>query len=80
MTSVEHSFTNSYPYLGKEKITIANGDQLLISEVGTITLSSVSGQSITFLNVYFVPKLSTNLLSVGLLIDDGYIIHFSSSG
>ena len=80
MTSVEHSFTDSHPYLGKEKITTANGDQLLISGVGTITLSSVSGQTITLPNVYFVPKLSANLLSVGQLIDDGYLVHFSSSG
>ena len=43
MTFVEHSFTDSHPYLGQEKITTANGDQLLISGVGTITLSSVSG-------------------------------------
>ena len=76
MTSVEHSFTDSHPYLGKEKITTANGDQLLISSVGTITLSSVFGQSITLSNVYFVPKLSANLLSVGQLIDDGYIVYF----
>ena len=65
MTSVEHSFTDSHSYLGKEKITTANGDQLLISGAGAITLSSVSGQSITLPNVYFVSKLSANLLSVG---------------
>ena len=80
MTSVEHSFTDSHSYLGKKKITTANGDQLLISGVGTITLSGVFGQSITLPNVYFVPKLSANLLSVGQLIDDGYLVHFSSSG
>ena len=80
MTSVEHSFLDSHPYLGKEKITTANGDQLLISGVGTITLSSVTGQSITLSNVYFVPKLSANLLSVGQLIDEGYLVNFSSSG
>ena len=43
MTSVECSFTASHPYLGKDKITTANGDQLIISGIGTITLSSVSG-------------------------------------
>ena len=79
MTFVEHNFTDSHPYLGKEEITTANGDQLLISGVGTIILSSVSGQSITLPHVYFVPKLSTNLLSVGQLIDDGYLVHFSFS-
>ena len=80
MTSIEHSFTDSHAYLGKEKITTDNGDQLLISGVGTITLSSVSGQFIILPNVYFVPKLSANLLSVGQLIDNGYLVHFSSSG
>ena len=80
MTSVECSFTASHPYLGKDKITTANGDQLIISGIGTITLSSVSGQSLPLSNVYFVPKLSANLLSVGQLIDDGYHINFSSTG
>ena len=80
MTSVESSFTASHPYLGKEKITTANGDQLINSEIYTITLSGVSGQSLLLPNVYFVPKLSANLLSVGQLIDDGYHIIFSSTG
>ena len=35
MTFVEHSFTNSQPYLGKENITTAAGDQLLIYGVGS---------------------------------------------
>ena len=65
MTSVESIFTASHPYLGKEKITTANGDQLLISGIGTITLSGVSGQSLHLPNVYFIPKFSVNLLSVG---------------
>jgi hypothetical protein len=38
MKSVKGSFTDSHPYLGKEKITTANGDRLLISGVHTITL------------------------------------------
>ena len=80
MTSVECNFIASHPYLGKDKITTANGDQLIISGIGTITLSSVSGQSLPLSNVYFVPKLSANLLSVGQLIDDGYHINFSSTG
>ena len=80
MKSIEHSFTDSHPYLGKEKITTANGNQSLISRVGTIDLSNASGQSIILPNVYFVPKLSANLLFVGQLIDDGYSVNFSSSG
>jgi len=51
MTSVEHSFTESHPYLGKETITTANGDQLLIYGVGSITSSSVFGPPITLPNV-----------------------------
>lgn len=42
--------------------------------------SSVFGQPIILPNVYFVPKLSANLLSVRQLIDDGYSVNFSSSG
>ena len=79
MTSVEYSFTNSHPYLGKEKIITANRDQLLISRVGIIALSNAFGQSIIIPNVYFVPKLSANLLSVWQLIDDRYSVNFSSS-
>eukprot|EP00268_Persea_americana_P066589 TRINITY_DN9083_c0_g1_i6.p1 TRINITY_DN9083_c0_g1~~TRINITY_DN9083_c0_g1_i6.p1 ORF type:complete len:246 (-),score=11.42 TRINITY_DN9083_c0_g1_i6:87-767(-) len=80
MTSVESSFTDSHPYLRKDKITTANGDQLIILGVGTITLFNVSGQFVILPNVYFISKLSINLLYVGQLIDDGYHINFSSTG
>ena len=38
--------------------------------MGTLTLS----------DVYFVPNLATNLISIGQLVDCGYLAHFSPSG
>lgn len=65
MTSVEHHLSNSKPYTGNEQIVVANGHNLPISGIGSVTLSTPQNKPLELTNVYFVPNLSTNLLSVG---------------
>lgn len=70
MTAVEHSLSKTIPYTEHEKILAANGQQLSISGIGSITLPSPQNSPLTLSNVYFV----------GQLVDNGYSIHFTSSG
>ena len=60
MTSVVQNLHNHKPYHGHDSITTANGDQLPISGMGTITIGTL-----TLPNVYFVPNLAANLISIG---------------
>lgn len=80
MTSVEQHFNETKPYTGTEQIIVANGNTLSISGIGSVDLRTPQNQSLTLSNVYFVPTLSANLLSVGQLVDSGYSIYFTSSG
>ena len=67
MTSVEANLSASYPYTGAEEIMVANGQNLSISGIGSINIATPRHQHLTLSNVYFVPNLSANLLSVGRL-------------
>lgn len=51
-----------------------------ISGIGSVDLRTPQNQSLSLSNVYFVPTLSANLLSVGQLVDSAYSIYFTSSG
>lgn len=79
-TSVEHNLENPQPYAGNETITTANGHQLSISGIGFLDLPITSQGSLTLSNVYFAPHLSANLISVGQLVECGYLVNFSPSG
>ena len=50
-------------------IHIANGSTMLVRSIGTVSTSKLS-----ISNVFHVPKLSYNLLSVGQLAELGYRI------
>lgn len=78
MTSVENGFFT--PYNEKDRITAANGQHLSITGIGTIVLHTPQNQYLTLSNLFFVPKLSENLISVGQLVDNGYSVIFSPSG
>ena len=56
-------------------IHTADGATMDISHIGTISQSHLTAS-----NVYLVPKLSLNLLSIGQLVEMGLIIIFSSNG
>ena len=75
MTSVVQNLDNLKPYHGHDSITTANGNQLPISGMGTITIGTL-----TLPNVYFVPNLAANLISICQLVESGYLIKFSPFG
>ncbi|KAF5472111.1 hypothetical protein F2P56_008851 [Juglans regia] len=59
-------------YGGMQTIQIADGSTLPITAVGTLGSS--------FRNVFVSPGLSTNLISVGQLVDNNCDVHFSRGG
>ena len=59
-------------YTGNQLIQIANGSTLPITDVGSLGIS--------FNNVLVSPKLSSNLIYVGQLVDDNCEIHFDRNG
>ena len=75
MTSVEQHQHKCKLYDGHDSITTMNGYQLPISGTGTISIGTL-----TLPDVYFVPNLAVNLISIGQLIDCGYLVNFSPSG
>lgn len=59
------------------KVSVANGDELLTAGQGNVTISLKDCKR-TITNVYYVPKLSHNLLSVSELTRKGYNVTFDS--
>ena len=72
MTNNVLSLSNVRNYDGKLKINTADGNSLPISVVGDLSSSLT--------DVFVSPDLSTNLLSVGQLVDNNCNINFSHSG
>lgn len=65
-------------YTGNNKIVTANGDKLNIVAVHDIHLSTTIPLKLS--NVFMVPNLTANLISVGQLIEEGYKLTFSIDG
>eukprot|EP00268_Persea_americana_P019315 TRINITY_DN19897_c0_g1_i5.p1 TRINITY_DN19897_c0_g1~~TRINITY_DN19897_c0_g1_i5.p1 ORF type:complete len:123 (-),score=16.45 TRINITY_DN19897_c0_g1_i5:103-471(-) len=80
MTSGEQSLQGTHPYVRNDTITTANGHQSSISGIGSLEFSPSSDKSLVLNNVYFVPHLSVTLMSVGQLVDNGYLVNFSPIG
>lgn len=76
MTLIENELHDLTHYDGKERITTANGQHLSIADVGSVDLKTPQNQSLPLASVYFVPKLSANLISIGQLVNHGYSIFF----
>ena len=72
MTNTIIPLSNLRNYDGKLKINTVDGSSLPISVVGDLSSSLT--------NVFVSPNLSTNLISVGQLVDTNYNVHFSRSG
>ena len=72
MTGSSDFLQNLRPYTGCQNIQIANGSNLPITAIGDI------GHS--FRHVFVAPKLSTNLISVGQLVENHCDVHFSRGG
>ena len=71
--SIKH-LAHTKKYDGNLEIQTANGDRLPIAAVGNVP------NSLPLSEVYFSPKLATNLLSIGQLVENKCTILFSSSG
>lgn len=76
MTAVAQSLTNTKSHVRNEHIMAANGHHLPISGIGSLDFSTPQEHSLKLSNVYFVPNLSANLISVGQLADSGYLVQF----
>nr|KYP60095.1 Retrovirus-related Pol polyprotein from transposon TNT 1-94 [Cajanus cajan] len=72
MTGSPKHLHNVHSYNGTEKIQIADGNTLSIAAVGDINSF--------FRNVLVSPGLSSNLISVGQLVDTNCDVHFSRAG
>lgn len=59
------------------RVSVANGDELLTAGQGNVNISLKDCKR-TITNVYFVPKLSHNLLSVSELTRKGYSVTFDN--
>ncbi|CAL8136785.1 unnamed protein product [Prunus armeniaca] len=73
MTPNVHRLQAFAPYSSKDKITIGNGEGLQIDHIGYPTLSNLPG-TLHLKQVYHVPQLATNLLSVYQLCKDNNCI------
>ncbi|KAF5471246.1 hypothetical protein F2P56_011695 [Juglans regia] len=69
MTNTPTALCHVRPYAGQSAIQTANGNSLPIAAVGDA--------SSTFTNVFLAPQLSTNLISVGQLVDNNCAVYFS---
>ena len=72
MTNIVVPLSNIRNYDGNLKINIVDGSSLPINVVGDLSSSLT--------NVFVSPNLSTNLISVGQLVDNNCNVHFSRSG
>ena len=72
MTNIVISLSNVRNYDGNLKINTIDGSALLINVVGDI--------SSFLIDVFVSPDLSTNLISVGQLVDNNCNVNFSRSG
>lgn len=60
-----------------QSIKLGDGKSLQVSGIGSIALYSNSGRTCTLTNVKFVHDLAHNLLSVGQLMNSGYMVEFA---
>jgi len=75
MCGQSHSFQSITPYTGTDKISTADGTNLSIAGIGDVSLKDN-----TLSEVMFVPKLASNLISVGQLVENNCHVHFTPHG
>ena len=74
MTSSPTHLSNMASYTGHLQIQTADGGHVPITAIGDIP------GPLSLKNVYLCPNLTSNLLSVGQLVEENYNISFSPSG
>ena len=73
MTSDEKLFRNLDKSI-KSRVRIGNGEHLAIDGRGTVGIKSCVG--IKLVSDEYVPEIGQNLLSVGQLVEKGFMIEF----
>ncbi|CAL8169438.1 unnamed protein product [Prunus armeniaca] len=71
MTPHISNLMTATPYSSENKVTVGSGEGLVISNIGTSMLTNLPG-SLHLINVFHVPHLATNLLSVYQLCRDNH--------
>lgn len=74
MTSVEQNLNDTYPYTRHEQIIAANGQHLSIARIGSLDIPTSTLIHLFHFLILFCP-LSTNLISVGQLVDQQIQVH-----
>ncbi|XP_048131650.1 uncharacterized protein LOC125314188 [Rhodamnia argentea] len=59
----------------KGKVSFGDNSQILVEGKGTILIHLKNGTRRFITNVYYVPKMSSNILSLGQLLEKGYSVH-----
>ena len=72
MTNNPTALCHVRPYTSQSSIQTANGSSLPIAAIGDA--------SSKFTDVFLAPQLSTNLISVGQLVDNNCAVNFSGNG
>nr|CAN63642.1 hypothetical protein VITISV_038695 [Vitis vinifera] len=72
MTNNPTALCHVRPYAGQSSIQTANGSSLPIATIGDA--------SSKFIDVFLAPQISTNLISVGQLVDNNCAVNFSGNG
>jgi GAG-pre-integrase domain/Integrase core domain len=75
MTGTSKSFVSLSPYQGSCQITTADGTNLPISGTGTVLVNNTKLE-----DVLLVPKLSTNLISIGQIVENNCNVLFTPFG
>ena len=71
----EQAFVNYKPVSGEQGITIADGTTIQAKGIGEILVATEAG-SITLTDVWHVPDIGGNLMSVSRMVDAGYSVEF----
>ena len=74
ITSILNNLSLHSPYHGGDKITIGNGKQLPFTHVGTGMLNTISNSFLCIPNIFHVPSIHKNLLSVSQVTRDHHVV------
>ncbi|KAL4353097.1 hypothetical protein GQ457_06G014620 [Hibiscus cannabinus] len=78
MTGVKSMF-NEIDETFKQKVTLGDNKQIQVEGKGNVAVKSSFGNVKLLYDVYYIPSLSQNLLSVGQLMATGYSIMFDDA-
>jgi hypothetical protein len=70
----------SINYSDRRDVEVGNGTLLASMGIGTVVITLQDGKSVQLQDVLYVPALKCHLISVGKLIQKGYICQFRAGG